>query len=390
MSNELSDASRWLEDKLSAIEAPLAEAVAINSFTDNVDGGREVAKHLRDWFAIDGVRAETVASARYADHLIFATEGRAGVAPVALVGHLDTVFPPGKFEGFRRDGALWRGPGVLDMKGGLAVVAWAMRAIAATRGLASIAPLRVVVVSDEEVGSPEGQGVIQRAIAGSSACLVFESGRTNDAIVTRRKGTGGMTITALGKAAHAGNNHADGVNAIWVVAKVIDRVQALTDYARGISVNVGKVSGGQGKNTVPDRCEVLLDLRFETVADASWLVDRVRAIAQESGAAVTGARVEIDGGVLRQPMEKTPASEALMRAYGECAKAFGLGAGEAALVGGGSDASTSSAMGIASIDGLGPRGKGFHTVDEQIDFATLVPRAQALAEWLVRASSSST
>src|SRR5262249_10947830 len=158
--------------------------------------------------------AKAIASEKFADHLVFTTKGKPGLTPIALVGHLDTVFPPGKFEGFRRDGALWRGPGVLDMKGGLAVVAWAMKASARAVGLDAIAPLRVVIVSDEEVGSPEGQGVIRSAIEGASACLVFESGRTNDAIVTRRKGTGGMTVVAHGKAAHAGNNHADGVNAI--------------------------------------------------------------------------------------------------------------------------------------------------------------------------------
>src|SRR6185295_2606576 len=125
-----------------------------------------------------------------------------------------------------------------------------------------------------------------------------------------------------------------------------------------------------------------IDLRFETVADAEQLVDRVRAIASE--VAMEGTTLEIEGGVARHPMEATPASRALMEAYGACAREFGLGSSEAALIGGGSDASTSSVMGIASIDGLGPRGLGFHTKDEHIEVATLVLKAQALAAFLLR------
>ena len=371
------DAAKWLAEQGRAMEAALAELVGVNSFTENTDGGRTVGTMLEEVFTVETLEKKRVASTKFADHLVFRTEGQVATRPVALVGHLDTVFPPGTFEGFRRDGDLARGPGVLDMKGGLVVVAWALRALAQVGALPS---LRVVIVADEEVGSPEGQGVIRDAIAGSASALVFEAGRKGDLLITRRKGTGAVTLTARGKAAHAGANHQDGVNAIWALAKVVDRVQALTDYARGVTVNVGKISGGTSKNTVPDEAEALFDLRFETKADADALLTSIRAIAAESG--VLGASVEVNGGILRSPMERTDASAALMRAYASCAVASGLGGGEAALIGGGSDASTSSAMGIASIDGLGPRGLGFHTKDEQIEIATLVSKAQALARFL--------
>ena len=294
------------------------------------------------------------------------------------------VFPPGTFEGYRRDGDLARGPGVLDMKGGLVVVGWALRAVAETVGLAAIAPLRLVVVADEEVGSPEGQGILRETLLGAKAALVFESGRKGDAIITRRKGTGGMTVRAHGKAAHAGNNHKDGANAIWALACFIDRVQRLTDYERGTSVNVGIVQGGSSKNTVPDVAEAKLDLRFCTTADAEALVVQVRAAADEAAAMVPGTRIELEGGIARFPLERSDASAALMEAYAEAARATGLGGDEAGLIGGGSDASTSSAMGIASIDGLGPRGVGFHTKDEHIEMATLVLKAQALVRFLMR------
>jgi glutamate carboxypeptidase len=375
-------AAAWLADKGPAIEATLAPLVAINSFTENVRGGNEVGARLKSLFEDVGLAGHVERSKVFADHLVFTSASSMAAKPVALVGHLDTVFPPGVFEGYSRDGELARGPGALDMKGGLVVVLYALRALAASGGLANVAPLRLVIVADEEVGSPEGQKVIERAIAGSRACLVFEAGRARDAIITRRKGTGAVTATAHGKAAHAGNQHKEGKNAIWALSRFVDRAQALTDYARGVTVNVGKVAGGQGKNTVPDRADAWLDLRFCSKEDADSLLAALHDAAKAAAASVDGTRLELDGGIARLPLVKTPVSEALCKEYGAAARASGLGDEEAALIGGGSDASTSSAMGIPSIDGLGPRGKGFHTKDEQIEVASLVPKAQALARFL--------
>lgn len=386
-SEKQDDAAKWLNDQGRAMESALAELVSINSFTENVEGGVKVGQLLEELFAIEGLERRRVrsTSGKFADHLVMSSTWDAASGterPIALVGHLDTVFPPGTFEGFRRDGDLARGPGVLDMKGGLVVVAWALKALAATGVLPSIPGVRVVIVADEEVGSPEGQSVIRDAIQGAQGALVFEAGRKGDLVITRRKGTGALTVIAHGKAAHAGNAHKEGVNAVWALAKVVDRVQALTDYARGVTVNVGKITGGTSKNTVPDRAEALVDLRFETRADAEALIEAVKKIAEECVAEVPGSRVELQGGIARLPLERTDGSARLMEAYGACARASGLGAGEAALIGGGSDASTSAAMGIASIDGLGPRGIGFHTHDEQIEIGTLLQKAQALARFL--------
>lgn len=363
------------------MERQLAVLVEQNSFTQNVEGGNRVAELLCELFRIPGLTCQRVKSSRFADHLVFSSQGQG--SPVALLGHYDTVFPPGSFEGYRVDGALRRGPGVLDMKGGLVVIAQALRAIAEMRGLEKIPPLRVVVVSDEEVGSPEGQQVISTAIAGSQAALVFESGRENDAIITRRKGTGLLSVTAHGVAAHAGNAHAEGKNAIWALSRFVDRAQALTDYARGVTVNVGVIQGGQSKNTVPELAHAQVDLRFLTQADAQALLAQCQQAAKDAQDSLPGTRLELSGGVARLPLERTEASARLLARYAECAKKSGLGYSEASLVGGGSDASTSSALGIPSIDGLGPRGKGFHTKDEQIEVESLVPKAQALARFLI-------
>ena len=381
-------AAAWLADKTPAILGALAPLVEVNSFTENVDGGRKVGALFRKLYEPLGLTCQVVPSTRFADHLVFSSRSSLeGKAPIALIGHLDTVFPPGTFEGFRRDGTLIRGPGVLDMKGGLVLVAYALEALLQTGGLDRLAPLRLVLVADEEVGSPEGQGVIRDAILGATQALVFEAGRKGDAIITRRKGTGAVVATAHGVAAHAGNNHKEGKNALWAMARFVDRVQGLTDYDKGITVNVGKVVGGQGKNTVPDRADAWIDVRFCTRADADTTIDKMRALAHDVGLELSGTRVEMTGGVARLPLERTPGSEALMQAYAACARASGLGDSEAPLIGGGSDASTSGGMGIASIDGLGPRGIGFHTQDEQVEVESLVPKAQALARFLALASA---
>jgi glutamate carboxypeptidase len=365
------------------MEHALALLVDVNSFTDNPEGGRKTGALVCDLFAMSGVEPALRASERFADHLVFRTHPeRSNRGAVALVGHLDTVFPPGTFEGYRRDGPLARGPGVLDMKGGLVVVAFALRALADTCGLDAVVPVRVVVVSDEEVGSPEGQGVIAAAISGASACLVFEAGRAADAIITRRKGTGSFAAVAHGRAAHAGNAHADGANAIWALARFVDAVQGLTDYATGVTVNVGRIDGGTTKNTVPDRAEAQLDMRFQSRADGDRLTASIRRLADEAATAIPGTRIELQGGASRMPLERTEASARLTAEYAACARACGLGDGEAPLLGGGSDASTASALGVPAIDGLGPRGAGFHTREEHIEVATLVPKAQALARFL--------
>ncbi|HEY8089126.1 MAG TPA: M20 family metallopeptidase [Polyangiaceae bacterium] len=383
MRSHADEATAWLSGKQQAMEDAIAPLVDENSYTENPEGGRKVGTLLRALFALEGLEVHVRPSERFADHLVFRSRPQLpNKGAVALVGHLDTVFPPGSFEGYRRDGDLARGPGVLDMKGGLVVIAFALKALAATGGLDAIAPVRVVIVGDEEVGSPEGQGVIAAAVTGSSCALVFEAGRKADAIITRRKGTGGMTAVAHGKAAHAGNAHKEGANAIWAVARFIDCVQKLTDYDRGVTVNVGRVSGGHSKNTVPDQAETQLDLRFCTRVDGEALVEAVRAAANDASAGVPGTRMELHGGVARNPLERTEASAKLLADYAACARAHGLGGDEAPLIGGGSDASTTSSLGIPSIDGMGPRGTGFHTKDELIEVATLVPKAQALARFL--------
>lgn len=386
--SKASDVDRYFEerDRSGEMEAELGKLVRENSFTSSREGGHRVGEILaQSTFAIEGLHLARRESTGFAAHLVFRSEevpSRAAGEAVALVGHLDTVFPPGTFEGMLEDGNKLRGPGVLDMKGGLVVVATALRAIATTVGLGAIKPVLGVIVSDEEVGSPEGQQVIAEAARGSSEALVFEAGRERDAIILERKGTGAVKLTARGVSAHAGISHEMGRNAIWALSRWIDRAQALTRYELGTTINVGKIAGGIGKNTVPDFAEAEIDLRFVTKDLAEALVAALALIAKEVEKELPGTTLELEGGIARLPLERTKESESLAARYAVFARASGLGGEFAGRIGGGSDASTTSALGIPTIDGLGPRGLGFHTKDEWIDRTSLVPKAWALARFL--------
>jgi len=355
--------------------------VEVNSYTANVAGVNAVGAMLREAFALPGLSCTTIPGGDCGDHLVWRTPAADGAAPILLIGHHDTVFPPGHFEGWRQADGRAIGPGALDMKGGLAVIRGALAALAELDRLTAL-PLVVVCVGDEEIGSPSSMPHLQALARGAAGALVFESGRAGDAIITRRKGVGTMTAVARGKAAHAGNHHQDGANAIWALARFVDAAQRLTDYGRGCTVNVGQITGGTSRNTVPEHAECKLDLRYETVADAEALITALGVAATTAAGAVPGVRIEVSGGANRLPLERTPASARLRDEYAACARAAGLGDGEAALLGGGSDANTVAPLGVPAIDGLGPRGAGFHTTDEYVELATFVPKAEALVRFL--------
>lgn len=356
--------------------------VEVNSYTGNVDGCNRVADLLAADLALPGLALTRVAGGGVGDHLIWRTPAW-DAAPdrrLLLIGHHDTVFPPGTFEAWEEIGDRLRGPGVLDMKGGLATIRTALAALADT-GLLAELPLALASVADEETGSSDSRTMLEDLARGARAALVFESGRASDAIVTRRKGTGKVTVRVTGKAAHAGNNLADGVNAVWALARFIDGAQRLTDWDRGVTVNVGLVEGGSSANTVPERAWCQLDFRYVRGLDGTALMAALDHLARDLAAA-TGARFVLEGGVRRPPLERTDASLALLHRYQACAVAEGLAGGEAPLQGGGSDANTVSAVGVPAIDALGPRGQGFHTHDEYIELPTLAQRTRALVRFL--------
>ncbi|MCS6913521.1 MAG: M20/M25/M40 family metallo-hydrolase [Myxococcales bacterium] len=367
-------------------EAWLRQLVEISSHSADRIGCQAMAEALVSLYTLPGLSVvrHPDAAGHQGDHLSFATQASAQAPFALLIGHLDTVFPAAVFSGYHPlpdgNGRRARGPGVYDMKGGLVVMAFALRALAQA-GLLSQVPLRGVIVSDEEIGSPSGRTTILEVARGAACALGFESGRAGDAIITRRKGIAAYQARATGRSAHAGNAHREGANAIWALARFVDGAQRLTDYDRGITVSVGRIEGGCSRNVVPDRAEALLDVRFVTAADAAAIEAALRQEAIR--AAVPGTQVELHGGVTRQPLERTPGSMRLLADYGRCQREAGLGSAEAPLLGGGSDASTVASLGIPAIDGLGPRGSGFHTLAEEVELDTILPKAEALVRFLL-------
>jgi len=329
----------------------------------------------------------------YADHRVYATPAvTADDVTPALVGHIDTVFPRSLgFVAFSRDGDTIRGPGTLDMKSGLSIMFFALEALKAAHPERFDAlKLRILMNADEEVGSPSSRGMIVGLAPKLSEALVFEAGRVEDRIVTARKGLGSWRLRVTGNAAHAGNRHAEGINAIHALALVIPRLEALTDYERGVTVNVGLIEGGTAKNTVPQEAHCVIDTRFIRKVDGDALVASLHALAIDPFAGIVGvpeklrqAEFVLEGMVTRPPMEPTPAIQALRQRYEAHAAAAGLKTGEAPLQGGGSDANLLAAAGVPCIDGLGPWGRHFHKVEEWSSLDSLRRRTQALARYLL-------
>ena len=357
--------------------------VETNSFSRNLDGVNRMGDMLADDFACLGFRLERRRGTSVGDHLIW-TSSAWDASPqrrLVLIGHHDIVFPPGTFEGWAETGDRVTGPGVLDMKGGIAVVLSALQAMNDIGALVDV-PVAFVSVGDEEIGSPESRPLLETLARGAKGALVFEAGRTNDMIITRRKGTAKLHCAVTGKAAHAGNCHADGVSAIAALVRFITTAEAATDYDSGTTVNVGTVRGGTSANTVPADAECEIDFRFVAPQQGEILLETLdrtaREIAQHSGAGFT-----LTGGIRRAPLERSDDSRRLYEHYAACAGKAGLGFGECPLIGGGSDANTVSAIGVPAIDGLGPRGLGFHTHQEYIEVSSLLPKTEALARFLL-------
>ncbi len=392
--NKASRASEAVRDAFERDQVPfLARLVEQPSATSEPSDVEAAAQILDEGARELGLAIERHedASGRYAAHRVYRTPacGERDRA-LALVGHVDTVFPRAmQFFGFTRDGDVARGPGVLDMKSGLTSVLFALRALR-DASPASFASLRArfVVVSDEEVGSPTSAPLFASLAPRTTEALVFEAGRDGDRIVTRRKGGGAYELVGEGRAAHSGNRHADGASAIWALALAVPRIEALTDYTRGVTLNVGVFEGGSAKNTVPERARILVDTRYERIADAAATDAALRAIASDPFAEANvperlrAVRVSLRGGVTRPPMEPTERTTALRLRYEAHASACGLGVGEAPLQGGGSDACLLAAAGVPSIDGLGPAGQHFHETREWCSLSSLERRTIALASFL--------
>jgi glutamate carboxypeptidase len=296
--------------------------------------------------------------------------------PILLLGHLDTVYEAGTLEQMPcriADGKMY-GPGVFDMKGGIAMMLLAIAALQQEHG-ALPRPVTVLLNPDEEVGSKVSRKITERLAKKSQAVLVLEpSAGPKGACKTGRKGVGDYLIRVKGVSAHAGLDFQKGANAITELSRQLIRITALTDLKRGTTLNPGIVRGGTRTNVVPEFAEAEVDIRVASQKEAERLDRRIRSLKPRD----RRCKLEISGGLNRGPFERTKAVVALYEHARKIAAELGFPLFETA-VGGGSDGNFTAGLGIPTLDGLGAVGEGAHAVHENVVLAEIPRRAALLA-----------
>ncbi len=311
----------------------------------------------------------------------FTLPGRPKKGRLLALGHMDTVWPVGTLARMpfrQRAGRLW-GPGVFDMKSG---IAFFIHAIAALRELDIPVRRRVsmLLVTDEETGSRTSRTVTEREALASDAVLVLEPASGLDGkLKTSRKGVGEYTVTAHGRAAHSGIDFASGANAIVELARQIERISTFSNLERGVTVNPGVITGGSGVNVVPDFARVACDIRVSRMRDAAPLDRKFRKLKPVD----SRCRLEVEGGLNRPPMERTAAVASLFAKAKELAAEMGV-ALEESSTGGASDGNFTGALGVPTLDGLGGVGEGAHAANESILIDRIVDRTALLARLVER------
>jgi glutamate carboxypeptidase len=304
----------------------------------------------------------------------FKAAGSGKRKPVLLLGHLDTVYPIGTISKMPcrvAKGRVW-GPGVLDMKSGIAL---ALHVMGALREWGLSRPVTLLLVSDEEIGSKSSRAITEKLAQAASGVLVLEPAYgLHGAVKTSRKGVADYTIKVTGKAAHSGLDFERGQSAVLELAKQILEISKLVDLKRGITLNVGKISGGTRVNVVPAEATALLDLRVATVRDGVRVDRKLLGLKPFN----RKCKVVVSGEFNRPPMERTAGVASLYARAREIAAGLGWNLTEAA-VGGGSDGNFTAALGIPTLDGLGGVGEGAHAEHESVVIAELPRRAALLA-----------
>lgn len=371
----------WLLDfieALVAIESPSDDPIAVNRC------GAELAARLSALGA-EVTRLPpltpglpTVALAKAGDHLR-ASFGQ-GPRQILLLGHFDTVWPIGQLKTMplkRENGRLY-GPGIFDMKAGIALATLATRAVMAEDGLDQC---RVVMLwtTDEEIGSTTSRALIEAEAQRSEAVLVFEPSLPGGGLKTSRKGVGQFEMRVRGVSAHAGLDPGKGISAVRELARQIIAIDDLQDPASGVTVTVGVIEGGTRANVVPAEARAIIDARAVTRADADRVERAMTALVPQ----IAGAQITVTGGFDRPPLERTAAVAGLFAAAQAVARDLGLTLEEGSA-GGGSDGNFTAALGVPTLDGFGAVGDGAHALHEHIEIDALVPRAAVIAGLIAR------
>jgi glutamate carboxypeptidase len=367
----------WLLDTIRALatlESPTHRKDAVDAC------GRELERRLQ---AI-GARVTRIPQQGVGDHL--RAELGTGSSQILMLGHFDTVWDIGQIRTMpvkEIDGRL-HGPGVFDMKAGIALGMLAARALATPQAL-SPTPYRLVMLwtTDEETGSDTSRALLEEEARRSQAVLVLEPSLPGGALKTGRKGCGDFELVIRGVSAHAGIDPSKGASAIRELARQILKIEQLQDPSRGVTLNVGVVRGGTRANVVADEARALIDVRVRSMADAQ----RVHAALAELRPEIPGTSLELHGGINRPPLERTDGVLRLYHTACEVAAELGRELREG-TTGGGSDGNFTAALGVATLDGLGAVGDGAHALHEHVVIGDLPWRAALLAGLVKRLSSA--
>ncbi len=342
----------------------------------------EIARFVAEQLRAIGGRVELTSHPGYGTNLRagFDFNHDPSATRVLVIGHLDTVWPVGTLDRlpFRitPEGHA-HGPGIFDMKSGIAIAIESLRTIVAKQ-LGTKRPVTLLLTCDEEIGSQTSRTLVEEEAKNGATALVLEPPLTGGVVKTGRKGIGGFTVRAVGRAAHAGLDPGKGVNAIVELAHQTLRLDALNDHERGITVSVGLIGGGTALNVVPAEASAKVDVRFWTAEDEERIVSAIRGLKP----ALSEAQIEVTGGINRPPMPRSEKNIALYEHTRTLAAELGFDLKDA-VVGGGSDGNFTAAMGVPTLDGLGVDGAGAHAEHEHIIIDD-IPRRAALLTRLMQ------
>ncbi len=377
------DRLRYFEERQDQIVETIRALVEIESPSDNKPAVDRIAAVLAQKFEALGGRTRLHRSADFGDSLQIDFDGDrlapAKRKPVLLLGHYDTVYPLGTLVNMPckiEDGRLL-GPGVLDMKSGIALMLHAVAALQAWHG-ALPRPVTVFLVSDEEVGSRSSRKITEALARESAGVLVLEpAAGLRGSVKTARKGVGEYTLRVKGVAAHAGLDPGKGHSAILELARQIAVISKLNNLRAGLSVNAGVIQGGTRTNVIAAEASAGIDVRIKRAKQAAGIDRKFRSLKPFD----KHCTLEISGGINRLPMERTSGVAALYKKAQTIAVQVGWKLEEAA-VGGGSDGNFTAGMGIPTLDGLGGVGEGAHALHEFIVISELPRRSLLLASMI--------
>jgi glutamate carboxypeptidase len=381
--SEAANRLRFFTERKDTITETIRQLVEIESPSDNKPAVDQLGALLAGRFEKIGGHAKLHRVPNFGDHLQVDFSGAHSGKPVLLLGHIDTVYPMGTLSTMPcrvADGRLW-GPGALDMKSGIALILHALEGLRIWHADTMPRPVTVLLVTDEEVGSESSRRITESLARKSEAVLVLEpSYGLKGAVKTARKGVGEYTIKVTGKAAHSGLDFDKGESAIVEMANQITAISKLVNRKRGLTLNVGLVSGGTRTNVIPAQATASLDVRVTQMKDAKAIDRQLRALKPFN----RKCKLAITGAVNRPAMERSAGVAMLYKKASEIAKELGWKLEEAA-VGGGSDGNFTASLGIPTLDGLGGVGEGAHATHESIVISELPRRAALLAGLIERA-----